>query len=257
MLGRLTDTGGTGSGGGGVIPGVGGTLGGGGVGGSSCELPEPARHYTFDGAGTEIIDVAGGPAGRVRGGAVLAETGELELDGEDDFVEFDEAPWGDGDRVSIALWVRSRGISGYQRLFDFGSGSAGVDPPLDASSVGRSYLALTPNTGFFPSGLAILFSDAGSGGEIAAVSDVKLGDEVEFLVVSVDGGTLRLHRGGELVTRVPHSIRLSTLGAENNWLGRSQYSQDPFAEVTYLDLQIHREALDDCEVRALFQRGPE
>ena len=239
------------------MSGVGGALGvaGSGFGGSSCELPEAARHYTFDGVGTELVDVLGGPSGTVRGGALLDGTGELVLDGEDDFVEFGDAPWGESDEVSIALWVRSRGLSGYQRLFDFGSGSAGVDPPLDASSVGRSYLALTPNTGFFPSGLAILFSDAGSGGEVAAVSDVKLEDRVEFIVVSVDGGTLGLHREGTLVTRVPHSIRLSTLLAENNWLGRSQYSQDPFAEATYLDLQIHHEALEDCEIRALHRRG--
>ncbi len=245
-----------GSGGSSPAPASGGesglAVGGGGQGGgTSCEPGEPTRHFDFAGAGTELVDRKGGPSGTLLGGATLDGSGQLVLDGVDDYVALAERPW-TGDSLTVALWVEYRGEAAYQRLFDFGSNEV-LDPV--AGSIGTSYLALTPATGYFPAGLAVLLSASGSASEVAAVSDVILTTSAELVVVTVDNQYLQLFHSGRLVTRVPHDIVLSTLAAQNNWLGRSEYAQDPYALATYSDLTFYERTLSDCEVAALYARG--
>jgi hypothetical protein len=221
----------------------------------TCEPPPAARHYTFDGVGTDVPDVRGGPPGRVLGGAALDGSGVLRIDGVDDYVDLPNGILAGLGEVTVALWVRRLGGPAYTRLFDFGSSSLGEDPGAD-HYVGKTYLAATPSTGFVPSGLAVLMSQTGSVGETVAASDVDLDKEMHLVVVVVANETLSLFHDGRLLTRIPRAVPLSAIVDHNAWLGRSQYSADPHLEAEYADVRIWGSALPDCAVRVLQTQGP-
>lgn len=222
-----------------------------------CEPPVPARHYAFDGEGAEVVDLQGGPSAHAFGGAVQDGTGTLHLDGVDDYVALPKDLLAGMSEASVAVWVRQLGgPAGYKRIFDFGTGSRGADPPLDASTAGVSYLATTIHTGNVPSGLAVLMSAGGPPNEIVALSDVILEKEMRFVVVAVSKDTLSLFHEGTLVARIPRSVPLSSIVVDNAWLARSQYSADGFFEADYGDVRIYDRALSDCAVRKLHVQGP-
>ena len=222
-----------------------------------CDPPDPSRHYAFDGVGTEVIDLRGGPSGRVVGGAMLDGSGVLRLDGVDDYVDLPNGILADLTEVSIALWVRRLGGPAYTRLFDIGTGSLGEDPPAGASTVGRSYLAVTSGTGNDPSGLDVLMSAGSAPTEMDAQSDVDLDQERRFVVVAVSNATVSLYYEGTLVARVPRTVPLPSVVDHNAWLGRSQYSADPHLTAEYSDVRIWTTALTDCAVRKLHALGPD
>lgn len=223
---------------------------------ATCELPAPSRHFPFDGVGTELVDVAGGPSGKAVGGATLDGNGALHLDGKTGYADLPNDLIAGLDEVTIALWIRYFSRPAYTRLFDFGSSSIGEDPPRDQTYGGQTYLALTPATGFVPSGLAVLMSANGPANETAAPTATVLErEEMRLVVVVVARETLSLFYGAELVTRVPLVVPLSAIVGQNLWLGRSQYDSDPFVEGDYADLRIWPRALPDCAVRAIAIAG--
>jgi hypothetical protein len=223
---------------------------------AACEAPTARRHYAFDGVGTDVVDRAGGPNGHLRGGASLDGSGLAHLDGIDDYVDLPNTLLAGSSEVSIAVWIRQLGgPSAYRRVFDFGSTGDGPDPPLDASTAGRSYFAVATATGNVPPGLAVLLSASGPGGEIVALSDVRLDKELRFVVVVASNDALSLFYEGALVSRVPRSVALASVLVDNAWLGRSQYSADGFLEADYADVRLYDRALTDCEVQKLFAEG--
>ncbi len=224
--------------------------------GDVCEPPAPSKHFAFDGTGTDVLDLRGGPSAHLYGGATLDGTGIVHLDGVDDYVDLPNGIFAGLDEVTIAVWVRRLGgPAGYRRIFDFGTTGDGEDPPLDASVTGRSYLAATTNTGNVPPGLAVLMSAGGPGGELVAASDVVLEKELRLVVVTVSHDALSLYHQGILVARVPRSVPLASIVDVNAWLGRSQYSADGFFEGDYADLRIYGRALADCAVQKLQAQG--
>lgn len=220
-----------------------------------CVAPPPTRHYTFDGVGTEVVDVRGGPSGRVHGAASLDGSGVLRLEGGDDYVDLPNGILAGLTEVSLAIWVRRLGGGGYTRIFDIGTSSLGEDPPLNEPATGRSYFAATPATGNVPSGIAVLMSTDGPPNEIAALSDVVLDDRMQLLVVVVGGGNISLYSDATLVARAPASIPLSSIVDHNAWLGRSQYAADPHIEAEYADVRIYDSALTECAVQDLVTQG--
>lgn len=224
--------------------------------GDACEPPSPARDYAFGGVGTELVDRRGGPSGRVLGGAALDGSGVLRLDGVDDYVDLPNGVLAGLSAVSVAVWVRRLGGGGYTRIFDLGTSSLGEDPPLGTPSVGRSYLALTPSTGNVPSGLAVLMSADGAGGEAVALSDVVLDEELRLVVVTVSSDAVSLFHEGALVARVPRTVPVAGIVDHNAWLGRSQYAADPHLAAEYAGVRVWGEALSECAVRTLHARGP-
>jgi hypothetical protein len=116
-------------------------------------------------------------------------------------------------------------------------------------------LPTTSSTGLVPPGLAVFMSQAGSAGEGVAASNGVLDDAVRSVVVVVSSDTLSLFREGVLLARVPRPVALSAIVDHNAWLGRSQYSQDPYLAAEYSDVRIFDVALTECAVRTLHERG--
>jgi hypothetical protein len=263
VLGRLPGSGGAGpendsgftpdgsAGAGGVLPEDGSP------GDAACVPPAPVRDYAFTGTGTEVVDRRGGPPGVILGGAALDGSGELVLDGDDDYVDLPNGILSSLNEVTVVVWLRYFGGAAYTRIFDFGIGSNGEDPAEGLRTTGRTYLAATPMTGFRPSFLAALIKGTDSGGEIPAPTASEFDDDALHMVaVAASLETLDLFLDGALIGRVRSGVPLSTIDDVNNWLGRSQYDQDPYLRASYRAMQVYGSALPECAIQALYGSGP-
>ncbi|AUX29796.1 MULTISPECIES: LamG domain-containing protein [Sorangium] len=253
-----------GEGGSGGEAGTGGEAGSGGGGGSGmipCDaLPSPTHRYTFDGVGAVVADTVGGADGEILGGASLDGGGVLALDGEDDYVDLPSGLLSGLRDVTVMAWVARDGGGAYMRIVDFGLGSGGEDPVEGDGSVGESYLVITPSTGFDARGIAALASDSGAAGEVAIPTAPTLDDgEIHQVAVVFDGAaaSLALYLDGALLGSAPVGFPLSAIQDVNNWLGRSQFDQDPYFGGRYDELRIYGEALAGCAVEAAWSAGPD
>lgn len=223
----------------------------------STELPLPSERFDFSGAGTEVVDVMGGPSGALLGGAALNGAGAVSLDGDDDYVDLPNALLSSKTSATILLWTTLQDGPAYWRVLDFGNSSAGEDPT--DSAVGTTYVALTTETGLDPSGLALFIGHGGASAEDRALTALNLDDTAVALGVVLDGEAQRadLYVDGTVVATTPMSNALSELDDVNNWLGRSQYSADPHYPGTYTELRIYDRALSACDLAALSTLGPD
>ena len=243
------------AGAGGVLPGDGAP------GDAGCTPPAAVRDYVFAGVGTEVVDRRGGPPGVILGGAALDGSGELTLDGDDDYVNLPNDILSGLNEVTVVVWIRHLGGSAYNgpayvRIFDFGIGSDGEDPAEGLGTVGRTYLAATPMTGFDPRWLAALMKSRESGGEVQLATASRLVNALHMVAVGASLETLDLFLNGALIGKTPSGVPLSRIENVNNWLGKSQYDQDPHLRASYAGVQVYDRALPECAVEALYARGP-
>jgi hypothetical protein len=231
---------------------------------AGCTPPAAVRDYVFAGVGTEVVDRRGGPPGVILGGAALDGSGELTLDGDDDYVNLPNDILSALNAVTVVVWIRHLGASAYNgpafvRIFDFGSGSDGEDPAEGLGTVGRTYLAATPMTGFpdsRPDWLAALMKNRESGGEAQLPTASRLVNALHMVAVGASLETLDLFLNGALIGQTPSNVPLSSIENVNNWLGKSQYDQDPHLRASYAGVQIYDRALPECAIEALYARGP-
>ena len=218
-------------------------------------LPLPDHRFDFSGSGVELVDVIGGDSGELIGGAELDGTGRLQLDGDDDYADLPNGLLGGGSAVSVMVWVAGPDGPAYWRVFDFGISRGGEDPP--EFTTGAYYVAVTAETGFDPSGMALLAADGGPSSQYQATSTYKLGPQMVAVTAVVDSsaGQLWLYVDGQIVADGVYGGEISEIDDVNNWLGRSQYSADPFFPGTYQELRVYHRALSACQVSALTARG--
>src|SRR5260370_28044378 len=77
------------------------------------------------------------------------------------------------------------------------------------------------------------------------------------VVINSVNGTMILYRDGAIDASVAFPGSLSTLNDVNNWLGRSQYKNDPAFQAPIDDFRIYRAALSAAQVQASFVQGPD
>lgn len=271
LLGHLRRTvegsGGSGSGGGGteIEDGTGGDFAAGGFGGFNPDLmpctpvgalPAPEHRFDFSGTGTELLDLAGGESGTLLGGAELDGTGRVQLDGDDDYADLPNGLLGNESAVSIMVWVAGPDGPAYWRVFDFGISGEGENPTV--FTTGAHYIAVTPETGLDPPGMALLVADGGPSSQYQAASAYKLGSQMVAITAVVDSNAdqISLYVDGQIIADGAYEGEVSEIDDVNNWLGRSQYTADPFFPGSYQELRVYHRALSACQVSALTARGP-
>ncbi|MBN1312751.1 MAG: family 43 glycosylhydrolase [Anaerolineae bacterium] len=210
---------------------------------------DPIVHYRFDeSSGTTAYDASGNGQNATLvngptwvGGAI---NNAVNLDGSNDYISMPSGVVSSLGDFTIATWVRLDSISSWSRVFDFGTGTS-------------ANMFLTPQNG---STNAVRFAITTGGGEseqqITGSSALPTGSWVH-VAVTKSGNTGRLYMNGSQVgSNSSMSLSPSSLGSTNqNWIGRSQYSADPYLDGQVDDFRIYNRALNASEVSSLASGG--
>lgn len=172
--------------------------------------------------------------------------GSLNLDGINDHVNL---PIGSTisslDNATIEAWVTWDTVqTPWARVFDFGSGIS-------------ENLFLTPRSSANSTRLAITIGGGGSEQQINS-SQFPVGVETH-VAITIDGdndiGTMYIN-GIPVSSNNSMTLTPSDLGSTTqNYLGRSQYSVDPFFDGSISEFRIYDESLSAAEINSSFVAG--
>ncbi|SFV01669.1 LamG-like jellyroll fold domain-containing protein [Pseudoduganella namucuonensis] len=202
-------------------------------------------YLTFDASsGTTAADSTGlGHTGTLVGGASWVagkKNNAVSLNGSTGYVSLPANPLLDVGDFTIATWVYWNASSNWQRIFDFGDGTG-------------QYMYLSPRTGSGVARFAITVN--GGKGELGInhTAALALGQWVH-VAVTLSGKTGTLYINGVSVgsnANMFHApFRLGN--TSQNWLGRSQFSADPYFNGKLDDFRIYRGALSAAAITTLY-----
>ncbi|HXM54209.1 MAG TPA: LamG domain-containing protein [Candidatus Dormibacteraeota bacterium] len=206
----------------------------------------PVTLYHFDEtSGTTAADASGGgrTATLVNGATFAAGRvgNAVSLSGTNQHVAMPTGVVGGLNDFTIATWVNETSTSAWRRVFDFGTGTT-------------ANMFLTPQSGSGTIRFAITTSGAGGEQRIDGTSALSTG-AWHHVAVTLSGGVGILYVDGVEVGRnSAMTLKPSSLGSTTqNWIGRSQYTADPFLAGKVDEFRIYNRALSAAEVQALFQ----
>ncbi|MBL9167295.1 MAG: hypothetical protein JNN07_06105 [Verrucomicrobiales bacterium] len=175
-----------------------------------------------------------GYLGRIATAAIQGLDRALSLNGQEQYVQLPPGNYFTRD-FTIESWVRVKNYTNWGRLLDFGNGPA-MDNVVFALSTGTTgqpsltlYRGSQPRTYLFPTPLPL--------------------DEWLHLAVVVDGDRLKFYHNGRLVSEQSGVIG-STVGLRTqNFIGRSNWPLDGYANADIDELRIWQVARSPEEIR--------
>jgi hypothetical protein len=216
------------------------------------EAPPPSglvALYTFNqGSGTVATDTSGNTNnGTIVGGATFSAgqvgSNALSLAGVDGHVDLPDTVSTTLRDSTIACWVRVRTDRAWQRIFDFGSSTMVNMFLTPRSMMGTA----TPTVRFAITTMGNAMEQIVNG---TAILPVGMWKHVA-VVLGPAGGALYVD-GVVVGTNPALTLRPADLAATNHWIGRSQYTPDPYFDGEIDDFRIYSRALSAAEVMALF-----
>jgi len=237
------------------------------------------HRYTFDGVGTTALDSIGGADGTVVG-ASLAGNGTLTLAGltgaEAEYVVLPHGLLRDLHDATFEVWINWAGSAAqdgtrtpWQRIFDFGEGTTGIEGEQATGGDALSYLFLTPQsqprTATEDVSARVAYQvphDPQSVALETVVNTSPLPIDVDTHVgVVIDAGAHRMSlfvngaiAGANALTQ---DDPLSYVYDINDWLGRSQFPADDGFSGTFLEFRIYSVALTAAQIQASYAAGPD
>jgi alpha-galactosidase len=163
----------------------------------------------------------------------------VSLDGTNDYVSLPTGTVFSLTDFTVSAWVNINSLAQWSRVFDFGTGT-------------NSYMFLTPKAGSGFVRFAMTTSGYGSEQGINGTAALPTGVWTH-VAVSVSGSLGILYVNGVEVGRnASMTLNPSLLGVTNqNWLGRSQFSGDPYLNGSIDDFRIYSAGLPAASVQAL------
>jgi hypothetical protein len=208
-----------------------------------------AVYYAFDEAsGTIAHDGSGnGNDGTLTGGATFAQ-GEIgnavSLNGMSQYVALPVGVTRNITAFSIAAWVHvnpaaDAALANWSRLFDFGTGTS-------------TYAFIAPDNGQ-NGNLRFAITTSGNTNEQRVEGPMPLPTGAwEHVAVTGDGTVGTLYVNGLQIAQNAVTLTLASLGqTTQNWLGRSQFSPDPYLAAQIDELRLYSRALSPTEVALL------
>jgi hypothetical protein len=163
----------------------------------------------------------------------------VKLSGNSEYVDLPDGIASGLHDFTISAWVNPSANSAWSRVFDFGTGTG-------------NYMFLTLSAGGGPLRFAITTSGNGAEQQINGPGTLPL-NTWSHVAVTLSGHTGTLYVNGQPVgTNDNMTLTPADLGATTqNWIGRSQFSADPFLAATVDDFQIYDHALSAAEIAGL------
>ena len=193
---------------------------------------------TADTSGKKLDGTTSGDPLYVQGMSGMGKA--MQFDGLNDYVNVPIAPLlSTLTNSTFTVWVNFSAAAGaWQRVFDFGTGDT-------------NYMFLAPGNG----GMNPQFSiRTAAVGEQTVAGSNELGSGWHHLAVVIDAAsmTLTLYQDGSLADTGATTLLPKDLGTTTQiWLGRSQFTADPFYNGAVDDFRIYNRVLSESEVRYL------
>jgi len=211
------------------------------------------HRYPFDSPGTTVVDSVGNADGTT---AAVQSDGRLTLSGSD-YVDLPNGIISGLESVTIEAWVswsfRSTWSAEWQLIFSFGTNANGEN----RQGSGTTYLALTPQD--YSGNVRASYTLSGYDQEDYASSTAPFPTEAGTQVVMVvDGaqGSLTLYvDGARAGIATDLALDLAAIDDVNNWIGRSQFTEDKYFTGDVLDFRIYGGVLSETQVALSYAHG--
>ena len=237
------------------------------------------HRYSFDGVGTAVLDSIGTADGTVINAALTGQ-GALTLVGamgdQAQYVALPHFLLRELHDATFEAWINWAGSAAHdgtrtpwQRIFDFGEGTTGIEGEQASGGDARSYLFLTPQTqprtATEDVSARIAYQVPHTPQSVSletVVNTSPLQIDVDIHVGAViDAGAhqMSLFVNGMIVgaTAFTQDDPLSYVYDVNDWLGRSQFPADDGFSGTFLEFRIYSVALTAAQVQASYAAGPD
>lgn len=188
--------------------------------------------------------------GTVYGGVTAAAdrfdnpTGAMKLNGTNGYIDAADAIYFTGGDFTVSTWIKTATNSSWARVFDFANGQ----------SNNNVLLAYTNGTTGRPT--AEVYTGTVSGGQVVSPTIQNPLNQWSHLVVIRSGGTGSIYVNGVLAAQgamgAPQNV-LRTL----NYIGRSQWAGDTYANATFDEFRIYNRALSTGEIMQLLLQQPD
>ncbi|HOM76627.1 MAG TPA: carbohydrate-binding protein, partial [Anaerohalosphaeraceae bacterium] len=214
---------------------------------SSEAVPSRLRTYLKfnESSGTAGFDATGNNWNGTLVNGPLRAAGKfgnaVDLDGINDYVSLPAGVVNGLTSCTIAAWVYLDTVSNWSRIFDFGTGT-------------NVNMFLTPRNGSTGT-VRFAITTSGAGGEQQINGSSALPTGVwTHVAVTLAGSTGILYvDGAEVGRNTAMSLTPSSLGTTTqNYIGRSQYSADPYSDGRIDEFRIYTHALSGSEVAMLY-----
>ena len=196
-------------------------------------------HYDFeDDTNDATINILDGiTSGSTSYSSLMKKSGKksLYLKGSDGYLTLPPSV-GNLSEMTIAMWVNINNTNSWQRIFDFGNGT-------------DQYFFLTPSNG---SEMRLVMKN---GGDEQILSTTKATTGWHYVAVTLAPDAVTLYVDGNATTSNAITIRPSDFHPKRNYIGRSQYTADPFFVGYIDDLRIYNYALSADEVETIRNGG--
>ena len=196
-------------------------------------------------SGTTAADATGNSWNGTLVNGPLWATGKsgnaVDLDGTNDYVSLPTGVLSSCTTCTVAAWVNLDAVSTWMRIFDFGTGTS-------------TYMFLTPKNGSKAKSALRSRTMARVNKSLMGTSALATGGW-HHVAVTLNGATGTLYVDGVQVGQnTAMTLKPSDMGSTTqNWIGRSQFSADPYLNGKVDDFRIYSRALTASEIAALAQ----
>jgi hypothetical protein len=167
-------------------------------------------------------------------------TSAIRLNGTNAFVEVPDGVWFDG-AYSTSCWIRPETFANYSRIYDFGNGQAN-DNILACYTQGTNGRFAAQN-----------YNAANGGTLVSATSGAAL-NQWSHVAVTFDGSTTKIYLNGVLLVSGT-SLNARRIYRTLNYIGRSNWASDAFAQCAFDDFMLWNRVITDTEIRVLSSDG--
>ncbi len=238
------------------------------------------NRYSFNGtggaAGTSVTDSVGGANGVVVGDGASFSGGSLSLPGGAGnstaaYVDLPNGILSVHNQVTVEAWYTQRGLQAWSRVWDFGSSEGGEILGSGGGGQGQDYFIWANNRGnnINEQRMEVRNLDGGTlGSGTGPVDgttenvDSNLGSSLGtqyHVAVAWDGiaNTVSVYRDGQSIGSRAVTFGPQDMNDVNNWLGRSNWTNDSYFQGDYEEFRIWNNTFDADLAAASFAAGPD